>query len=257
MDLVWRIIFCVTIGLLILVLHRWIGKYPAPFPESPEPKNEIRDVLLLWSVAVIFPIFRMFVLTPWLSNMITGKFFLELVYFPIIAAVYIVIPLMIIMRRSRWSATDLGLNLKVKSWSVALFAVTLGALSGFTGYISDQVVISSDPISAGTLILLLVNNDFTEEFFHRGIIQSKLERAVGQHKAILFGGILFGMTHIAFDISVLSDQGILFVFFAFILQTMLGWLLGIIYMKTRSLWQGIACHYLVNWLPSILTGLFA
>ena len=102
----------------------------------------------------------------------------------------------------------------------------------------------------------MFNNDLIEEFFHRGIIQSKLERAIGQPKAILCGGILFGLTHVAFDITMLFGTGILLVLFAFVLQIMPGWLLGIIYMKTRSLWPGIACHYLVNWLPSILVGIF-
>jgi membrane protease YdiL (CAAX protease family) len=256
MDIVWRLIFCLTVGSLILILHKWIGSYPAPFPGSPEPKKEIKDVLFLWCIAVIFPILRMFAISPWLSNVINQRFLIELVNVPILTTTYIAIPLIFFIRQNQWSAADLGLNLKVKSWSVAVFAITLGAVSGFTAFISDQAVISSDPIPVGALVLLLFNNDFIEEFFHRGIIQSKLERAIGQHKAILLGGILFGMTHIAFDITQLLETGVLFVFFAFILQIMLGWLLGIIYMKTRSLWPGIACHYLVNWLPSILVGIF-
>jgi len=81
----------------------------------------------------------------------------------------------------------------------------------------------------GALILLLYNNNFLEEFYHRGVIQSKLERIVGQKKAILYGGILFGMTHIVFDITqLMGTQGILFVLFAFILQILSGWLLGIV-----------------------------
>ena len=257
MEIVWRIIFCLTIGSLIMILHKWIGKYPTPFPNSPEPKKEIREVLFLWVLAVIVPILRIFVLTPWLSEVINQRFLIELTYSPILVIVYIAIPYIFFIRNNNWSASDLGFSWKVRSWGVAVFAITLGAISGFTAFISNQVVISSDPIPVGTLVLLLFNNDFIEEFFHRGIIQSKLERAIGQHKAILIGGILFGMTHIAFDITQLLNTGILFVFFAFLLQTMLGWLLGIIYMKTRSLWPGITCHYLVNWLPSILVGIFS
>jgi membrane protease YdiL (CAAX protease family) len=255
MDLVWRLIFCVTIGSLILILHKWIGRYPVPFLKSPDPKREIKEVLLLWSLAVIFPILRMFFISPWLSKVTDQGFILELFYVPVVATIYIAIPLFFVIR-GKWSSAELGLKWTVNSWSVTVFAVTLGAISGLTAFISNQAVVSSEPIPLGTLILLLFNNDFIEEFFHRGIIQSKLERAIGQHKAILWGGILFGLTHIAFDIYTLSETGILFVIFAFVLQTMLGWLLGIIYMKTRSLWPGIACHFLVNWLPSILVGIF-
>jgi membrane protease YdiL (CAAX protease family) len=153
--------------------------------------------------------------------------------------------------RGKWQLKDIGLTLKVNSMSVAVFAVVLGALSGLAGYTSNQAVVSSDPISAGTLIILLFNNDFSEEFFHRGIIQSRLERALGQSRAVLVGGLLFGNTHITFDIKMLMSDGIIFVVFAFIIQCMLGWLLGIIYLKTRSLWSGISLQYLVNWLPSI------
>jgi membrane protease YdiL (CAAX protease family) len=257
MEIIWRLIFCLLIGSLIFILHKWVGRYPAPFPFSPDPKKEIREVLFLWLLAVCVPILRIFLLTPWLSDTIDSRFFVELIYAPVLAAVYIAIPYIFVIRNSNWTASDLGFNLKVKSWSVTVFAIALGLMSGITAFISNQVVISGDPIPAGTLVLLLFNNDFIEEFFHRGIIQSKLERAIGQKKAILIGGILFGMTHIAFDINQLLDTGLIFVFLAFVLQTMLGWLLGIIYMKTRSLWPGIACHYLVNWLPSILAGIFA
>ena len=183
MDLVWRLIFCLTIGSLILILHRWIGKYPSPLPDSPKPKKEIREVLFLWIIAVIIPILRMFILTPWLSDAINQRFLIELIYAPILGAVYTAVPYILIIRSSHWSASDLGLTWKVKSWGVATFAITLGAISGFTAFISNQVVVSGDPIPACTLVLLLFNNDFIEEFFHRGIIQSKLERAICQPKA--------------------------------------------------------------------------
>jgi len=248
MDIVWRLIFSLTIFSIILILHKWIGKYSNPLDRSNNPKKEITEVLLLWIIAVIVPIVRMFVITPCLTEFIDKRVFIELVYVP-------VIPLYIVMIRGKWTFADMGLTWKVKSRGVVIFAITLGLISGVIAYISNQAVIGSDPLSFGTLLLLLFNNDFVEEFLHRGIIQSKLERVFGQYKAIIFGGILFGLTHIAFDISMLLDTGVIFVFFAFLLQTMLGWLLGIIYMKTRSLWPGIVCHYLVNWLPSILVGL--
>ena len=64
------------------------------------------------------------------------------------------------------------------------------------------------------------------------------------------------MTHIYLDVSVLMEKGgVLTIFSAILLQIMAGWIFGIIYMKTRSLWPGIACHYMANWLPSILVNL--
>jgi membrane protease YdiL (CAAX protease family) len=96
-----------------------------------------------------------------------------------------------------------------------------------------------------------------EEFFYRGVLQAKLERGMGQMAAIVWGGVLFGFKHLALDITTLSEtNGYLAVFLALMLQTLSGWLLGIVYMKTRSLWPGIVSHYLGNWLPSILMGIF-
>lgn len=106
------------------------------------------------------------------------------------------------------------------------------------------------------LVPLVFTNSFSEEFYHRGVIQSLLERALGQKGAIWLGGLLFGLTHIVFDITrLMATQGMLSVLSALVLQTMAGWLFGIIYMKTRTLWPGMVFHYLVNWLRSILVGL--
>ena len=105
--------------------------------------------------------------------------------------------------------------------------------------------------------MLLYNNAFVEEFFHRGIILAKFERAIGQGRAVFWGGILFGLTHAIFDLTVLiKSEGLIAVFLAMLMQTIAGWILGIIYIKNRSLWPGMACHYLGNWLPSILIRIF-
>jgi len=256
MEIIYQTGFIITIFLLVIILHKWIGKYPDPLPGSDNKGKETLVTLIIWSVAVLLPIFRIFLLDSWLKEFISDRFLYELAYCPVALIAYCLIPGYIILKRDKRSLSDLGIRWKTKSVSVVIFALSLGFLSGIIAYSTGQSVISDDPISAGTLLLLLINNDFAEEFFHRGIIQSKLERLFGQQKAIIFGGILFGLTHIAFDITQLLDTGIIFVFFAFLLQTMLGWLLGIIFIKTRSLWPGIVLHFLVNWLPSILGGLF-
>jgi membrane protease YdiL (CAAX protease family) len=147
----------------------------------------------------------------------------------------------------------LGLTFTNKSWEATTFAVLFGLGSGCMAYFTGQSNISIQVLPLGALLLLFYNNAFLEELYHRGVIQSLLERAAGQHKAILWGGILFGLTHIALDMTALLDSGgLMAVFSALLLQTMAGWMFGIIYMKTRSLWPGVLCHYLANWLPSIL-----
>jgi membrane protease YdiL (CAAX protease family) len=202
------------------------------------------------------PVIRIFWFSPWLEHGIADRTLRELIQLPLLSVLYVALPLFVVLRLNRWTARDLGLTWRIKSHNVAIAAVIFGFAGGVIAYTTDQSVIGIKPLPVGVLLLLLYNNDFIEEFFHRAIIQSKLERAVGQTKAVFWGGILFGLTHVAFDITELwMTEGVLFVCFALLLQTMAGWLLGIVYMKTRSLWPGIACHYLGNWLPAILAGL--
>ncbi len=252
MDLLWRAAFSVAIGSCVWLLHSSIGRYPKPLPGSERPGRTIRWVLILWGVAVIVPVLRMFALTPWLSEMVTGRSLRELVQVPLLSVPYLALPLFVVLKLNRWTRNDLGLTFRIQSPGVAIFALGFGLASGALAFASNQAVIGIKPLPMGALILLLYNNDFLEEFYHRGVIQAMLERAVGQRKAVLWGGVLFGLTHVVFDITELAGTGVLFVCFAVLLQTMAGWFLGIVYMKTRSLWPGVTCHYLANWLPSIL-----
>ena len=256
MDILWRVIFILAIGSFVWFLHRGIGKYPDPLPRANNQTKEIKEVLFLWAIAVIIPIIRIYSFSPWLEELVSNRTIRELIQLPLLSIPYLLLPLYIVLKLDGWKINDLGLSLKCRSKSIAISAIIFGLITGGTAYITNEAVIGIESMPAGVLILLLYNNDFLEEFFHRGIIQAKLERAFGQSKAVFWGGILFGLTHVVFDLSQLLETGIIFVFFAFVLQTMAGWLLGIVYMKTRCLWPGVACHYLANWLPAIMKGIF-
>ncbi|MBN2430909.1 MAG: CPBP family intramembrane metalloprotease [Acidobacteria bacterium] len=247
--------FSVAIGSLVWLLHRAIGRYPTPLPRCDEPGRTIRHVLLLWGLALAVPVLRIFMLDPWLQEVLTDRTWRELVQVPWLTLTYLALPLLVVLRLERWTRHDLGLTWRTQSWGVALFALGFGLTSGVVPFATGQAVIGVEALPAGTLLLLLYNNDFLEEFFHRGVIQSLLERAIGQKRAVLWGGILFGLTHVVFDITRLGETGVAFVCSAVLLQTMAGWFLGIVYMKTRSLWPGVVCHYLANWLPAILVAL--
>lgn len=256
MDNASKIAFALGSGIILWVVHRWIGPYPAPLPRSRDRGRELREVALLWLVAVAVPIVRIHAVTPWLERVLADRTLRELVNVPLLSLPYLVLPLALTVGRNGWSAADLGLTWRVKSRGVAAFAVAFGVLSGCVPLLTGQAVMGFDPLPAGEFLLLIYTNSFLEELYHRGVIQSKLERALGQGRAVLWGGILFGLTHVAFDISrLLATQGVIAVALAVLLQSMAGWLFGIIYMKTRSLWPGIVCHYTINWLSAILAGL--
>jgi CAAX protease family protein len=256
MALLSKVVFGIVAGAVLWVLHQWIGRYPPPLPRSRDRGRELQEVLLLWLVAVAVPIVRIHAVAPWLERALPDRTLRELVNVPLLSLAYLVLPLIVIVQRHGWSAADLGLVWRVQSKGVAAFAVAFGVLSGCVPFLTGQAVMGFDPLPAGEFLLLVYTNSFLEEFYHRGVIQSKLERALGQGRAVLWGGILFGLTHVAFDISrLLTTQGVIAVALAVLLQSMAGWLFGIIYMKTRSLWPGIVCHYTINWLSAILAGL--
>jgi membrane protease YdiL (CAAX protease family) len=256
MEVVSKLAFAVGIVLILWVVHRWIGSYPPALPRSTNPRAELRDVSWLWLLAVGFPVFRLFVMGPWLEQLLVDRTLRELVSAPILSVPYFFLPLWMILRRSRWTAADMGLVWRVRSWSVATFALAFGFLGGMLPFFTGQAVLGFDPLPAGEFLLLIYTNTFLEEFFHRGVIQSKLERALGQGRAVVWGGVLFGLTHVALDITSLGpSEGWIGVGLAVFLQMTAGWLFGIIYMKTRSLWPGMACHYLLNWLSAILASM--
>lgn len=250
MDVLWRAAYSIIIGASIWLLHSTIGEYPPPLPKSETPGREIHRVIALWGVALIIPVLRMFVLSPWLDEAVTNRTIRECIQVPLLSVPYLVLPLFIVLKMDRWTLRDLGLTWRTCSPGVAAFALGFGLASGAVAYVTNQVVVGIEVLSTGALVLLLYNNAFLEEFYHRGVIQSMLERAAGQRNAILWGGVLFGTTHLVLDATELAGAGVVFVFFAVLLQTMAGCFFGIVYMKTRTLWPGVACHYLANWLPS-------
>jgi len=254
-ELLWRFGFIIAVGALVWVLHQYVGAYPDALPKSTHTGKDIRAALFLWGVAIIFPLLMAAWVSPRLDRMTTSQTLNQLMQVPLRSIPYLLLPVILVTRPRGWTTSDLGLSRKNESLDATIFAILVGIGSGSIAYLTGQSNISVQVLSGGALFLLIYNNAFLEEFFHRGVIQSLLERSIGQGKAILWGGVLFGLTHLAFDVSALMEtNGIWAVFSALLLQTEAGWLFGIVFMKTRSLWPGIACHYLANWLPSILAG---
>ena len=252
-DLLWRFGMLVIAGLFLWILHCYIGKYPAALPHSGRPIVNLRAALALASIAFSLSVIRVLWISPWLVRLDLALAQKELVQGPIWTVFYLLLPIFLVARKMRWGAADFGLTLANKSQEATLFAVLFGLGSGCVAYFTGQSNISIQVLPLDALLILFYNNAFLEEFYHRGVIQSLLERAIGQKQAILWGGILFGLTHIALDLSALLEtEGYIAVFSALLLQTMAGWMFGIIYMKSRSLWPCVLCHYLANWLPSIL-----
>lgn len=255
-NLLWRLGFLLLAAVFVWILHRYVGEYP-PALHRETPSKNIPLALLLWGVALIFPVLMMFWITPWLDQAIPERIFNQLVQVPIRSIPFLILPIVLVTWPRGWSAKDVGLSKVIHSREAAIFAVMFGLGSGGIAYLTGRSNISIQALSLSELLILFYNNAFLEEFYHRGVIQTLLEQSWGQRTAVLGGGILFGLIHVALDVSALGEiGGILAVLSALMVQTLAGWLFSILYLKTRNLWPGIVCHYLANWLPSILLAVF-
>jgi membrane protease YdiL (CAAX protease family) len=114
-------------------------------------------------------------------------------------------------------------------------------------------------VSSESLFLLLLGlytPALEEEFLYRGVIQSKLERVVSQRYAWVISGVLFGLGHVPNDffgpfwVTTGGDPTIAVMRLAE--QTAFGLLVGLLYMKSRTLIAPVLGHYFKNDLAVIL-----
>lgn len=185
------LIFNVGIPLGIFLLFRFvIGKYPASLPGSKDRKREIWETLGIWAILIIAMIIVVILIprsqlaAPTPKDVVT----LDLMMLP----AWVVIPLLYVLLVNKWTAKDLGFTMP-RAPSVTIFALLV---FGFIGVLPLFFGPAREPIAVPFLLLYLYQPAFTEEFFFRGIIQGKLERALGQNKAWIYSGILFGIAHV-------------------------------------------------------------
>jgi membrane protease YdiL (CAAX protease family) len=252
--MIWEILFLLIFAGLVVLLDRDIDPYPPPLPRSIHPRRTIITVICLWVMALVVNGLRLLMISPFLQKMAIQPVISELIYLPIISLPFLLLPLFLNNQIDHHPLSELGLTWKTCSKGVTIFAVSFGAISGAVAFWTGETVVGVTALSLGTLILLIFNNAFLEEFFYRGVIQTKIERILGQKWSVFFSGLIFASTHLVLDVLILGGENNLGgVLYALLMQILGGWLLGLIFVKTRTLWPGVICHYLINWLPSILT----
>jgi membrane protease YdiL (CAAX protease family) len=252
----WELLYLAIFAGLAWLLDRDIDPYPPPLAPSQRPRHEVAVVLVLWGMAMGVNTLRMLLINPYLSVKGIHPAMRELIYLPMVTLFFLAIPLYISLKMDHYSLPDLGLTWQKRSTNMVIFALVFGVVSGVVAFWTGRTVLGIQTPSVGALLLLIYNNAFIEEFFYRGVIQNRLERVTHQRLAVLIGALLFATTHVLLDIQtrgVAGEGGWSGVLYALLMQTLGGCLLGLIFIKTRTLWPGVVCHYLVNWLPSILS----
>ncbi len=239
-------LFFIKIGLTIgifLLLHFGLSKYPTPLPRSVDRKREIWEALALWAVLVIALTIAVLIIPQ--SELIAPTFGVVAITNLALSPFWILIPLFIVLGVNKWTSKDLGFSMP-KSRPVLIFSIGVMALIGALAFFEPGF----RPLPVWLVLMSLYQPAFTEEFFFRGVIQGKLERALGQNKAWFFSGILFGLMHTSVNFFGQQwyryGENLTNALLLLLIQTLFGWIFGIMYMKSRSLLPSFVGHYLID-----------
>jgi membrane protease YdiL (CAAX protease family) len=240
--------------LLLLVLwavYRRLGPFPPPLEPTQKPRRETSEVLALYTISFILGVIF------WIWG---------LPDVPIMAGVSLNLRFFVIMILTtilefgvhRRNLRNLGLVGFAKTGvRVAVFLIIFTL---FWGALRFFLVPSTDP--AGPLLFLywLLTPAFFEEWEFRAIYQTKLERSIGQERAWITSGVMFGLFHIPTDFFgyfwEMGGHDPIFSILALCLQLLLGFILGVVFTKTRSIWPVIAAHFLFDFFSMVLGWFF-
>jgi membrane protease YdiL (CAAX protease family) len=229
---------------IVVTMHLWIGSYPEPYPETLDPRREVIEIALLWLVAMaVFAIFMRALSAEDFQRPLTPPLMLGNFLYMVVP--FLILPLTYVVYVQKWTARDLGFRLP-RSWPMVAFALTLFSLVGVSPLFEGR----SEPLPWSLIGFAVYQPAFIEEFFFRVILQGKLERVLGPHKAWFYSGILFGLFHVPVDFfgPQFYAHGSDYVNALFLLlsQIIAGWIFGIIYAKTRSVLPGMAAHFMTD-----------
>jgi membrane protease YdiL (CAAX protease family) len=231
----------------VIISHK-VGSYPSPVSRSDHPCRIITDALLVWGIYMVAILMFLTVFSQALAIQDIISFV------PVL-----LLPILYVRHRDKWKAIDFGLTKNVLGRQTWVVGIAFGVLWSLLAAPLVSPLSLDNPRIAAFLILKLYSPAFLEEVLARGIVQGKMERALGGHlKPILLTGVLFMLWHV--PKFFLGGTGNLVSID--VLEALLdlvgvylggGILLGILYRKTRSLLPGIIVHYLYDFGPSIFS----
>jgi membrane protease YdiL (CAAX protease family) len=245
-----------ALGLFAFVdlARRWGGPYPARLPATIERRRELLEVAVLFGLAFgatsyVILLFRDVVAFNPTFGTVGGQRF-EFVFLLGVLTTVVVPSLLEVYVHDR-SLVDLGFR-GPANWRPALMLVGAGVLFGLAplafGFSGTQ--------SVSALVLGLYTPAFEEEFFFRGVIQTKLERVVTRQRAWVGSGLLFGFSHVPndfFGFFWVADGGEpVLALGRLAQQTATGLLYGLLFMKSRTLAAPVVAHYCSNKLAVIV-----
>jgi membrane protease YdiL (CAAX protease family) len=226
MDII-RIAICI---LFTIWIHQ--GKYSPPLAPSRKPSREFTEVAVLVGGLLIVPFFKFDLL--WYSGWLSPYLLFGLIV-PFVME-FLVCKRKLSLIGFRWPS-----NRRVLAIVAGLFAL----------YLTSRLV---EPIVTGERYHLelrgLLSNGilfpFLEEILFRGLIQTRLESALGAVRSWIATGIFFGFYHCYVNYLIagraLTFEDVL----ELVYLAAFGMLLGVIFSKTRSLLPSFIIHAVNN-----------
>jgi membrane protease YdiL (CAAX protease family) len=157
---------------------------------------------------------------------------------------FLILPLGYVTLRQGWTLPGLGVR-KPTSRRMVVFGLALFGLAGLLPALGG-----GSPMPWSLLVIALYQPAFIEEFFFRVILQGKLERALGPTRAWIWSGLLFGLAHVPADFFgpqfYSNGESYLNASFLLLSQIISGWIFGLIYAKTRSIFPGFIAHFMTD-----------
>lgn len=185
--------------------------------------------------------------------------------------VFVIIPFLV-YRLAGLSLKDFGLRIKPKEIftrkNMELFITLSILITAFQYYLSNggknfrQGNFSILQMVAGfplLLIWLFIEVGLVEEFFFRGLLQSRLAVLLKSPAGgIVISGLIFGLAHApGLYLRGAESEGIeeqlpfhFFVAYTIVYMSIAGIFLGIVYNKTKNLWLVMALHAMVDLMPN-------
>jgi membrane protease YdiL (CAAX protease family) len=252
MDIIQLIVMKLVLPLgIVALMHFKLSAYPQALPIEANTRRGILETLIMWAISVA--VLTAIVFSDFAAKMDAPSAGTLLQFVLITAVPYVLIPVVYLGLVKNWTLEDYGFRKPLPgSRAIIIFSVLLFALSGALPLMNSGF----SPAPVMMLVFALWQPAFIEEFFFRGVIQSRLERVIGQNKAWIYGGILFGLAHFVFNFYI-RDMDLVTGLLQLAGQITSGWMFGILFMKTRSLLPGILAHYLTNGvLASLIATIF-
>jgi len=245
-----------TVGSLAFldIARRWGGRYPPTLPRGPNDRRELVEVGLLFSLApassaYAIAVYRGLVRFNPVVASIGGRRFYLVFFVGIVSSV--AIPALLELGVHGRPIEALGVRGPIDWWPTIMLLV-MGAILGAAPVLFATVRSESSFFR----LVGLYTPAFGEEFLYRGVIQSKLERVVSQRYAWVTSGVVFGLGHVPNDffgpfwVTTGGDPAIAIMRLAE--QTAFGLLLGLLYLKSRTLVAPVLGHYFKNDLAVLL-----